>query len=142
MRAIAASKPSRSRSKRPTRSIGLPDGCGDEAVDVVGKARLLSMHEVEDELPVPLRAGQARVYDPRRRTSPRERGLDDLAYDAPVHVRVSNDALRSLGATGFELRLDENERLPAGRGKPEHRRQRELHADERDVARDELRRER
>ena len=29
---------------------GSADGCGDAAVDVVGKARLLSLDEMEDEL--------------------------------------------------------------------------------------------
>jgi hypothetical protein len=39
------------------RRTGSRDGCGDPAVDVVGKARLLSLNEVEDELPVSLRPG-------------------------------------------------------------------------------------
>src|SRR5439155_8850142 len=55
----------------------------------------------------------------------------------------SSDVCSSdLAAGGLELRLDEHERLPAGRGERERRRQRLADADERHVARDELRGER
>src|SRR5207249_8792628 len=101
--------------------------CGDLAVDVVGKARLLSLDEVEDELPVALRPRQARVYDPDRLASPADRRLRDLAHDARLHVRIADDASPRLGASRLELRLDEDERVPAGRGEAQDRRQRELH---------------
>src|SRR5689334_23404382 len=39
----------------------------------------------------------------------------DLAQDAPLHCRVAHDPLGCIGATGFELRLDEDERAPARR---------------------------
>ena len=91
---------------------------------------------------VSLGAGQSRVYDPARLRPLRCERVGDLAHDAAAHGAVAHDALRRLGAAGFELRLDEHERLPAGRGEAERRRQRELDRDERDVAGHELRRER
>src|SRR5215210_180784 len=132
-----------SRSARPcgtivARRTGSANCCGDPAVDVVGKARLLTLNQVKDELPVALRPGQARVYDPDELPSPGERSGDDLANDPPLHGSVSHDTPRPLAATGLELRLDEDERLPARCGEPQDRRQRELDADERNVAGDDL----
>ena len=46
--------------------------------------------------------------------------------------------LAIVGTARLELRLDEDERLPAGSGEGEHRGQRLRHRDERDVADDEL----
>ena len=41
-------------------------------------------------------------------------GVDDLAEHAPVHLGVADDAaLPHVGAPGLELRLDEDDRLPA-----------------------------
>ena len=39
-----------------------------------------------------------------------------------MHIRVADDALRRVGATGLELRLDEDERLPARRRERDGRR--------------------
>ena len=98
---------------------------------------------MEEDLPVALRAGQSRVYDAGDARLPAERGLGDLAHDASPHVVVAHDAaLSHVRAAGLELRLDEHDRLPAGRAEPQHRRQRDPHRDERDVADRELRRER
>jgi hypothetical protein len=59
-----------------------------------------------------------------------------------MHGRVADDAAGRIGASGFELRLDEDERDPVGDREPEGRWQHEGRGDERHVARDELRRER
>src|SRR6185295_5392710 len=95
-RAIGSSKPLRLRTKTFARLTGSPNGCGDPAVDVVGKSRLLSLDEMEDELPVSLRAGQARVYDPDRLASPAQGRVDDLAHDPSLHLRVAHNALLRL----------------------------------------------
>ena len=68
--------------------------------------------------------------------APRSRGRAAATSreDAPLHLGVAHDALARLAAARLELRLDEHERLPAGLGERERRRQREPHRDERDVA--------
>ena len=73
---------------------------------------------------VSLRAGETGVYDPVRLAPGGEERLGDLAHDAAPHGGIANDALRRLGPPRLELRLDEHERLPAGRGEPQRRRQR------------------
>ncbi len=111
-----------------------------------GRARrelgMLVVDEMEDELMVSLRAWQSRVYDAGGQPTPFQRRLRDLAHDAPLHLRVPHHALRDVCSAGLELRLHEHERLPAGSGEPQYRRQRETDGDERDVADHELRRER
>ena len=98
--------------------------------------------EMEEELPVPLRAGQAGVYDSARAGLPRQRGLGDFADDARVHRRVADDAAPDLLATRLELGLDEDDGLPFRRREGDRRREDEAHGDEGDVADDEARRER
>src|SRR5438067_214551 len=124
------------------RRTALDDRGPDPLVEVGWELWMLTLDEVEEHLPVPFRAGQPRVYDPDGLASPRERRLGHLAHDAAPHHRIAHHALRRLAAGGLELRLDEHERLPARRGERERRRQRLADADERHVARDELRRER
>src|SRR5438270_10771264 len=135
-----------SASSTPSRSIvitaaRLTDGIGDPSLEVGWERWSLVVDEVEDELMVSLRARQARVYDASRLGPAREQPLSDLAHDATPYCGVSHDALRRVGAAGFELRLHEHERLPAGRGERQRGRQRDLHGGERDDARSELRRE-
>ena len=75
--------------------------------------------EVDEELPVSLRARKTRVYDADHARIPRRRGLGHVSQaraDAP-RGRGRRPSGR-LGAPGLELRLDEHERLPAGRGEP------------------------
>src|SRR4029079_5528482 len=55
---------------------------------------------------------------------------------------VADHALRDISTPGLELRLHEDEGLPARSGKTQYRRKRLRHADERDVADDEIGRER
>src|SRR6266545_5882044 len=87
------------------------DCCCDSLVDVVGKLRVLAVHEVEEYLPVPLRAGKTGVYGSGGRPSPCERRLRDLPHDPPAHGCVPDDAATAdLRAARFELRLDEDER--------------------------------
>ena len=62
---------------------------------------------------------------------------------AAVHHRIAHDATpRHIRLPRLELRLDQDERLPAALGEGEDRRQNGPDADEGDVAGDELRRER
>src|SRR2546429_6566784 len=91
----------------------LTDGIGDPSLEVGWERWSLVVDEVEDELMVSLRARQARVYDASRLGPAREQPLGDLAHDATPDFGVSHDALRRVGAAGFELRLHEHERLPA-----------------------------
>src|SRR5437763_15629380 len=120
------------------RRTALGDRGPDPLVEVGWELWMLTLDEVEEHLPVPLRTGQPGVYDPGGRASPRERRLGHFAHDAPPHLRIPYPALRRLSASGLHLRLDEHECLPAGRGERERRRQRLADADEGDVARDEL----
>src|SRR6478752_9556077 len=115
----------------------------DSLVEVIGKRRVLGVHEVEEDLPVPLRTREPRVYDAADAGSPRRRCLGDLAHHPPPHLVVAHDAsLPHVRAPRFELRLDEHDRLPTRRAEAQHRRQRDTHRDERDVADGELRRKR
>src|SRR5207249_11103524 len=122
---------------------GSADGVVDPVVELNGQRGIFAVDEVQEELPVSLGTGQARVYDPGYLGRPGEGGLGDVAQDAAMNFRVAHDApFADVVPTRLELRLDEDERLPAGTGEREHRRERHAHTDERDVAHDELRRER
>src|SRR5205085_1513649 len=82
-----------------------------------GQRGAFAIDEVQEELPVPLRAGQARVYDAHSRGRPPESGSGDLAQHAAMHVSIANDAAPAdIVAARFELRLHEDEGLPAGAG--------------------------
>ena len=75
-----ARTPSRSGRALPcvttaARLTRLPDGVGDPAVDVIGIRFAGSMLEVDEELPVSLRAGQPGVYDSDRHATPRRARL-------------------------------------------------------------------
>ena len=100
------------------------------------------MHQVDEELPVPLRTGQPGVYDAGRDRTPRPCGFDDAFEDLSLHLGIADDAFRDVTPSRLELRLHEDEPLPARRREREHRRQRLRHADERDVADDKIGRER
>src|SRR4029079_5981290 len=82
------------------------------------------------------------VYDPGDTRTPGSRPGAEVAQDAAAHSGVSDDTLRHVAAPRLELRFDEDERLPAGRREPDRRRQHAGRGDERDVARDQLGRER
>src|SRR5436190_5442637 len=114
----------------------------DPALELIGKLRPLAVHEMQEELAVSLRAGQAGVYDPGDLRLPGERRFGGLPQDPTPHLGVAHDAAPRLRSARLELRLDEDDRLPARRCEPERRWQRRAHADERDVAGDQLRRER
>src|SRR5580765_4544756 len=114
---------------------GSADGVFDPVVELMWQRGVVAMDEVQEELPVSLRAGQARVYDAQELSRPCEGGLGHVAENAPVHIRVADHAAPpDLLAAGLELRLDENERLPPRLREPERRRKRGANADERDVA--------
>src|SRR5690242_2628628 len=86
----------------------------DALVDVIGKRRLFGMHEVDEDLPVPLRTREPRVYDAAHARPPRQRSLRHLADDPPPHLGIAHDAsLADVGAARLELRLHEHDRLPA-----------------------------
>jgi aminoglycoside 6'-N-acetyltransferase len=101
-----------------------------------------SLDEVEEELTVAFRSRQTRVYDPGRLCSPGERGLGHLPGDSAPGSRIADDAPADVLAAGFELRLHEHDSVPTRRGELQQPGQRLPHADKRDVADDELRRER
>src|SRR4029450_5120952 len=124
------------------RATRLADGLGDPAVDVIGIRFARSMLEMDEELPVSLRAGQSGVYDADRDATPFPRGFDDALENLSLHGGVADNTLHHVSTPRLELRLHENERLPTRKCKPARRRQRLRHADDRDVAPDELGRER
>src|SRR6185437_5435968 len=98
----------------------------DSLVEVIGKRRVLGMHEVEEDLPVPLRAREPRVYDAADARPPGRRRLGDLAHHPSPHLVVAHDpSLAHVGAAGLELRLHEHDRLPAGRAQTQDRRERD-----------------
>src|SRR5579862_8265194 len=100
------------------------------------------MDEMNDELMVSLGPRKPRVYDPGDPGVPAERSIRHLVEHPPVDRRVADDSFLELSAACLELRLHEDERLPAWRREPERRRKRDSKRDERHIARDELRSER
>src|SRR5919202_6055313 len=137
---IVSALPCVTTAARRTR---LPDCTIDPGVELIWPPRPPAVHEVEEELAVPLRAGQAGVYDAGDLRLPRERRLGHFPQHAPVHLRVADDAASPhLLPPRLELRLHEQDRRPARRGEREHRRQGDPHADEGHFADDQLGRER
>src|SRR4029077_2313009 len=93
------------------------DRCSDPLVEVIGKRRVVGLREMEEELPVALRAGKTGVYGVDDACPPAERCLGDLTQDAGTNGGVSDDAaLAHILAPGLELRLHEHDGLPARRG--------------------------
>src|SRR6185312_11374385 len=125
-----------------TRLTGFANGISDPLVEAIVKLGLLPLRQMKEKLPVPLRPGYSRVYGAQHLPSPGKCGLGDLTRDSRANRGVAHDALCGLAATGLELRLDEHDRLPAGLREPQRRGQGRPNGDERDVADDELRRER
>ena len=123
----ARARPPRATSTRPCAttaavSTARGDCCVDPLVEVIGKRRVVGLHEVEEQLPVALRPGESGVYDAGDARSPFERSLGHLPDDAAAHGVVADDAaLPHVGAARLELRLDEHDRLPARRGEPRAR---------------------
>src|SRR5580765_2308031 len=143
----------RSRSSAPpivsgrpcvTRAIRFTSGSRvvDPVLELIRNLRPLVLHQVQEELAVPLRAGQAGVYDADGLRPPRRRLACDLRQHPPPDVAVALDAAPRLAARRLELRLHEHDRLPAGSSEVERGRQRLAHAHKRDVTDDERRRER
>src|SRR4029077_17323642 len=97
------------------------------------------MDEMNDELMVSLGPRKPRVYDPGDPSVPAERSIRHLVEHAPVDLRVADDSFLQLGPPCLELRLHEDERLPAWRREPERRWKRDTEGYERHIARDELR---
>src|SRR4051794_18801888 len=122
------------------RRRGSARGGVDPGVEVIGELRPVAVDEVEEELAVALRAGQAGVYDGFRLGVPGGGGFGELAQDAAVDFSVADDASGRLGTAGLELRLDEDERLPAGPRRLQGGWQREAERDEGHVADDDVRR--
>ena len=63
------------------------DRCVDPLVEVIGKRRVVGLREVEEELPVALRAGKPGVYDADDARPPAKRRVGDLAQDARADAR-------------------------------------------------------
>ena len=83
----------------PSRTISVIDltgGIGDPPVQVGRDLWVLSVDEVEDELMVSLRAGQARVYDPARLSPGREALRRPRATTRRRTAVIAHDALRRL----------------------------------------------
>src|ERR671925_286715 len=131
-------------SARPcaTTATRLTDCIADPVVERVRKRRARAVDEVEEELAVPLRAGQAGVGDADGLAVPFERRFGELSDHPAVHVGVPHDAALHLLPAGLELRLDEHDGLPVRLRQPENGRKGLAHADERDVAGDQVGRER
>src|SRR3989440_1505326 len=90
--------------------------CVDPLVEVIGKRRMVGLHEVEEELPVALGARKPGVYDPGSARPPGKRRGGDLAQHPGAHGRVADDAaLADVAAPRLELGLHEHDRLPAPR---------------------------
>src|SRR3989304_3335169 len=62
--------------------MGLANGLGDPAVDVIGIRLGCAIDEMDEELPVSLRAGQPGVYDSDCHATPRPRGLKQAVGEA------------------------------------------------------------
>src|SRR4029450_5870683 len=93
------------------------------------------------ELTVALRPGKPRVRYAHSRSVPVERGFGHLAPPALVDGRGADAPALDMLTSRLELRLHEDDRLPAALREREDRRKHSADADERDVAGDELRRE-
>src|SRR4051794_38241522 len=109
-----------STSRRPCATTAAEltrcERCCDAFVEVIGKGGVVGLHEVEEELAVALRPRQPGVYDADGARSPAEGGSGDLAHDALADLRVAHDpSLADVTTAGFELRLDQHDRLPARR---------------------------
>src|SRR5262249_45327365 len=118
------------------------NGIDDPRVEPGGESGLGFLDEVEEELTVAFRSRQARVYDPGGLRPP-DQGLDgELADDPPPRLEIPDDSPARLAAARLELRLHEHDCPPPRRRQLEQRRQRLPHADERDIADDQPRRER
>src|SRR5262245_64213236 len=100
----------------PARRIGSESRLADPVVDVVGELRALTVNEMEEDFPVPLGPGQARVYDPGSLGLPTQSRSRHVTDDAPPHVRRTNDAALHLRAARLELRLHEDDCFPARGG--------------------------
>src|SRR5919202_4566306 len=94
------------------RRTRLPDCAIDPGVELIWPLRPPAVHEVEEELAVPLRAGQPGVYDARGLRRPRERRLGHRPQHVPVHLGVADDAaLAHLAAPRLELGLHQHHSL-------------------------------
>src|SRR5687768_14807167 len=67
------------------RRTGSADCSCDPGIELIGKAGLFVVDEVEEELSISLRAGKARVYDAGHAGVPAERRLRNVAQDARVN---------------------------------------------------------
>src|SRR6266480_6164551 len=64
----------------------------DPALELIGKLRALAIDEVQEELAVPLRPGQAGVYDACHLRLPVECSRRRLPQHPPPDLRVADDA--------------------------------------------------
>ena len=123
---------------------GSADGIFDPVIELIGQRRIFAVDEVEEELSVPLRAGQPRVYDADRLGRPRESGLCDGSRSTRRCTSGSRTTppFPTCSRPASNCGLTSTSASQPGRGESKRRRQRGADADERDVAGDEVRRER
>src|SRR5256885_10053083 len=133
-RTRSTASPTSMRPCATTAAVSTGECVLDPLVEVIGKRRLLGVHEVEEHLPVPLRPREPRVYDAADARLPRQRGLRDLPHDPPADLGVAHDtSFADVGTARLELRLHEHHRLPAGRAEPQDRRGSQPRPEERDA---------
>ena len=137
------SAPGGRAARRPPASRGQPTASSIQRSSSSGSCRLPAVGQVDEELPVPLRPGETGVYDaehPRAPRLPPPRRRRAARAGAPPRSRTTPFGVSARPASncGF-TRTSASQPGAASR---EQRRQRRLDGDERDVADDDLGRER
>ena len=91
--------------------------CVDSLVEVIGKRRVLGMDEVEEDLPVSLRARAVPSLRRRARSPPQPSAASATSRTTRRRTSSSRTTppLAHVGAPRLELRLHEHDRLPARR---------------------------
>src|SRR5262245_49865900 len=118
------------------RRAGSDDGAIDPVVELAVEACSSgAVDEVEEELTVSFRAGQARVYGSNDLRIPFQGRFCDLSCHSRSRLARGDDtALAHVGPPGFELGLDEHDRLPVGSSESQSGWKRLADGDERHVA--------
>src|SRR5205823_10301957 len=112
--------------------------CVNKATRVTGRGGLSGRGEVEEELTVSFRSWAPGIDNSFESGSPLWHLRRDVVEHALSDLRITHHTtLAHVGRARLELRLDENERAPAGRGASESSGQSLRQRDERNVGGDE-----